>query len=366
MSNTFGKIYRLTSFGESHGPALGGVIDGCPPGIRLDFDRLNRQMARRRPGQSAITTPRKESDNVTFLSGILNGVTTGAPIGFSIPNTNTRSADYKAISQSFRPNHADFTYFVKYRGFNDIRGGGRSSARETASRVVAGAIAMQVLQSYMPRLTVTAFTQSIGEVSLDTDYTNVDLSEDSIESNPVRCPDAEVAQQMESVILAAKSAGDSVGGVVRCIISGCPAGIGQPVFDKLSARLAFAMMSINAAKGFQIGDGFAMATSLGSQVMDNWTGGNPEKGYLEASSNHSGGIQGGISNGQDIFFDVAFKPVATLMQPIKTVDIQGKPVTLEPHGRHDPCVVPRAIPIVESMTAMVLLDQFLLNRAGSL
>lgn len=364
MSNTFGKLYRLTSFGESHGPALGGVIDGCPAGVELDFEAIGRQMARRRPGQSALSTSRSEADSVRYLSGILNGVTTGTPIGFCIENTNTRSTDYSEIAATFRPNHADYTYFVKYKGFNDIRGGGRSSARETAARVVAGAIAMQVLERMVPGLKITAYTQAIGNVKCPTDYKKLDLNE--VDATAVRCPDRSAATDMEAEILSAKSAGDTVGGIVRCIVSGCPAGLGQPVFDKLSQRLASAMMSINAAKGFQIGDGFELAASRGSQVVDTWRRGNPAAGTLQADANHSGGVQGGLSNGMDIVFDVAFKPVATLMQPLESVDASGKTVTLNPHGRHDPCVVPRAVPIVESMTAMVLLDQLMLHRAYSL
>lgn len=361
MSNRFGKLFSLTSFGESHGPALGGVIDGCPAGIRIDVEAVSRQLARRRPGQSAITTARNEADEVHFLSGLLDGVTTGTPIGFYILNTNNRSADYSEISQAFRPGHADYTYYVKYGTHNDIRGGGRSSARETVSRVVAGAIAMQVLEKLAPGLKITAYTLSVGDIRAD--IASRIPSAEEIESNIVRCPDAETAERMEQLIVKVRNQGDTVGGIVRCVVSGCPVGIGQPVFGKLSASLADAMMSINAAKGFQIGMGFDGTRLTGSQALDNWVEAPEDPRGIRAAANHSGGIQGGLSNGEDIVFDVAFKPVATLLRDVETVDKHGKATVLRSRGRHDPCVVPRAVPVVESMAAMVLLDQILLDRA---
>lgn len=364
MSNRFGTIFSLTSFGESHGVALGGVIDGCPPGITLDMDDIQRQMARRRPGQSALTTARQEDDSVVFLSGIHNGVTTGTPIGFYIANNNQRSDDYKEISMAFRPGHADYTYFKKYNGYNDIRGGGRSSARETASRVVAGAVASQILKTICPDLSITAYTHSIGDINVDGDYSTFDFT--NIESNPVRCPVPEIASKMEELILEVKSEGDTVGGIVACVVKGCPVGIGEPVFDKLNARLASAMMSINAAKGIEIGMGFEGSSFRGSQKIDKWVSAPEDRRGIRTISNNSGGVQGGISNGEDIVFRVAFKPVATLLQEIDTVDAEGKNVILHARGRHDPCVVPRAVPIVEAMTSMVLLDQILLARAHSI
>lgn len=361
MSNSFGRIFTFTSFGESHGPALGGVIDGCPPGITLDFEAIDAWLSRRRPGQSPLTTARSESDKVHFLSGILNGVTTGAPIGFYIENQNTRSKDYNDIAKTFRPGHADYTYFKKYGGHNDISGGGRSSARETVCRVVCGAIAMQVLNHLYPNLKITAFTQSVGPIEAPDDYLSLDF--DCIETNAVRCPHASTAAEMEKLILSAKSEGDTVGGVVRCVVSGCPVGIGEPVFDKLSARLASAMMSINAAKGFEIGAGFSGSRLKGSETIDNWLPAPDDARGMRTATNNSGGIQGGISNGEDIVFDVAFKPVATLLRAVETVDRDGHPTLLNAHGRHDACVVPRAVPVVEAMTAMVLLDQILIRNA---
>lgn len=362
MSNRFGNIFSLTSFGESHGPALGGVIDGCPAGIRLDFNRISKQLARRRPGQSAVTTARKESDAVRFLSGVdSQGVTTGSPIGFTVSNEDVRAADYESVSEVFRPNHADYTYHVKYGGYNERRGGGRSSARETVSRVVAGAVALQVLEKICPGIAITAFTKQIGPVSVEKPYTELNLLE--IDDNSVRCPDLSTARKMEELICKVKAEKDSVGGVICCIINGCPVGVGQPVFDKLSSRLAGSMMSINAAKGFEIGDGFEMASRRGTEVMDNWTSTPDDKRGVRARTNHSGGIQGGISNGEDIVFNVAFKPVATIAREIDTVDLDLKDVKLKASGRHDPCVVPRAVPIVEAMASMVLLDQILIDRA---
>lgn len=361
MSNRFGTIYSLTSFGESHGPALGGVIDGCPAGITIDTDAITAQMARRRPGQSTITTARNEADAVTFLSGILNGITTGTPIGFTIANTNNRSADYAEIAAAFRPGHADYTYYQKYNGHNDIRGGGRSSARETACRVVGGAIAEQVLAKLCPGLSISAYTRSVGPVAMTAPAALYDRS--VVDASPVRCPDAAVADELERLILDVKHDGDTIGGVVECVVHRCPVGTGEPVFDKLSARLASAMMSINAAKGFEIGMGFDGTTHRGSEMLDTWVADSADPRGVRTAANHSGGIQGGIANGEDIVFRVAFKPVATLLRDVETVDTCLRPTVLHARGRHDPCVAPRAVPVVEAMTAMVLLDQIMLDRA---
>ena len=332
--NTFGTLFRLTCFGESHGVALGGVIDGCPAGVQIDEDYIQQQLDRRRPGQSELTTARKEADKVQFLSGIFEGKTTGTPIGFIIANTNQHSADYANVQDAFRPSHADYTYTAKY-GFRDYRGGGRSSARETACRVVAGAVAQLLLrQSGLP----VQITASITEVGGSTD--------------------------IESTILQAKQAGDTVGGIISCTITGVPAGWGEPVFDKLQAKLAAAMLSINAAKGFDYGMGFDMAAKRGSQVNDIFE--TDADGRVVTRTNYSGGIQGGISNGMPIYFRVAFKPVATLMQPQDTIDAQGNSIRLQVKGRHDACVLPRALPIVESMAALVLADAYLLQRNSKL
>lgn len=357
MSNTFGHIFTLTSFGESHGPAIGGVIDGLPSGIKIDTAAIQQQLDRRRPGQSAVSTSRSEADRVELLSGLYGGMTLGTPIGFIIRNTNQHSADYSEMARCYRPSHADFTYAAKY-GVRDPRGGGRSSARETASRVVAGAFASQALA--LKGITVRAYSSQIGSVALSVPYTGLDLT--AIDSNPVRCPDAQAASQMEAEILKAKSAGDSLGGVVTCVVSGVPAGLGDPVFGKLHARLASAMMGINAAKGFDYGLGFGFARMNGSEVLDEFVS-DPSRG-IHTKSNHSGGIQGGISNGEDIYMRVAFKPVATLMRDVNTVDVDGNSVTLHARGRHDPCVVPRAVPIVEAMAAMVVLDCYLQNLSA--
>lgn len=365
MNNTIGNLFSLTTFGESHGPALGGVIDGCPPGIPLDLEEIEREMARRRPGQSNLTTPRNEADKVRFLSGLsVDNVTTGTPIGFIIENTTQRSSDYAEISQAFRPGHADYTYHVKYKGFNDIRGGGRSSARETACRVVAGAVARQILRHMVPSMTITAYTHAVGPVCLDKDYDSLDLN--NIEANAVRCPDSATARRMEDVILAAKADGDTVGGVVRCVIEHSPVGLGQPVFNKLNAALASAMMSINAAKGFEIGRGFELAKKRGSECIDTWTNCDEDNRGVRTLANNSGGIQGGLSNGEDIVFSVAFKPVATLLRDVETVDTNLRPTTLRAKGRHDPCVVPRAVPVVEAMAAITILDALLYHRAYNL
>lgn len=356
MRNTIGNILTLTTFGESHGPAIGGVIDGVPAGVAIDVDEVQRFVDRRRPGQSAMTTSRSEDDKVEFLSGIFEGVTLGTPIGFIIRNKDHHSADYSEIKECYRPSHADYTFDAKF-GLRDYRGGGRSSARETAARVVGGAIALQVLGRM--GVSVTAYTSQIGPVCLgDKDF---DLSQ--IDNNAVRCPDAEAAALMEAEVLKARSEGDSLGGVVTCVVNGVPAGVGEPVFGKLHAQLGAAMLGINAAKGFEYGDGFAFAGSRGSEVMDRFA---CVDGKVTTLDNHSGGIQGGISNGAPIVFRVAFKPVATLMRDIDTIDRQGRPMTLHPHGRHDPCVVPRAVPIVEAMAAMVILDNMLLARTSRL
>ncbi|MBR3101445.1 MAG: chorismate synthase [Muribaculaceae bacterium] len=358
MSNTFGTIFRLTSFGESHGPAIGGVIDGVPAGVSIDMAQLQRFVARRRPGQSSIATSRNECDEVEFLSGIYNGVTLGTPIGFVIRNNDQRSADYDLLARCYRPSHADYTYEAKY-GLRDPRGGGRASARETAARVVAGALAMQLLEKL--GVSVTAYTSQVGNVKLETGYSRLDLS--SIDNNPVRCPDAEVASRMQAEIEAARLEGNTLGGMVSCVATGVPAGCGEPVFGKLHAQLGAALLSINAAKAFELGTGMRFASARGSEVMDTFV---CKNGVIGTQTNHSGGVQGGISNGEDIYFNVVFKPVATLMRPVETIDREGRQVTLPPRGRHDPCVVPRAVPIVEAMTAMVLLDNYLLHKTNHL
>ena len=347
--NSFGSVFKLTTFGESHGIAIGGVIDGCPAGVPIDFDKIQKEMDRRKPGQSKIVTQRKEPDTVEFLSGIFEGLTTGMPIGFIIKNTNQKSKDYSHIKNIFRPSHADFTYSEKY-GQRDYRGGGRSSARETACRVVAGSIAKQFLNS----ISITAYTSSVGNIFLAKNYQNLDLSK--TESNLVRCPDAEVAQTMIEKIKAIRKQGDTIGGTVSCVIKNVPVGLGEPVFDRLHAQLGKAMLSINAVKGFEYGSGFEGAKMKGSIHNDTFCPDGTTK------TNNSGGIQGGISNGMDIYFSVAFKPVATVMQTQDTIDKDGNSVKMLGKGRHDPCVVPRAVPIVEAMAALVLADFLLLNR----
>ena len=354
MSNTFGNIFTLTSFGESHGKAIGGVIDGFPAGIRIDEDFVQHELARRRPGQSALTTGRKEADTVEFLSGIYEGVSTGCPIGFVVWNTNQHSSDYDNMKDVFRPSHADFTYTQKY-GIRDHRGGGRSSARETISRVVGGALAKLALKEI--GVQITAFTSQVGTLALDKSYTQYDLRH--IEDNPVRCPDPVLARQIEELILRVKGEGDTVGGTVSCIIQGCPVGLGEPAFGKLHAALGNAMLSINAAKGFEYGQGFGSMELRGSQQNDVFYN---ENGHIALRTNRSGGIQGGISNGEDIYFRVAFKPVATILMEQPTVDKEGNETILKARGRHDPCVLPRAVPIVEAMAAMTILDYYLLNK----
>lgn len=347
--NSFGTIFKLTSFGESHGEALGGIIDGCPAGIELDFEAITKEMNRRKPGQSTIVTQRKESDDVKFLSGIFEGKTTGMPIGFTIANINEKSDDYSHIKEVYRPSHADYVYEKKY-GIRDYRGGGRSSARETVSRVVAGAIAKQIL----PEIKINAFVSSVGEIFIDKPYQALDFSK--TESNPVRCPDEKTAEKMEAYIKQIRKEGDSVGGTITCVLQNVPIGLGEPVFDKLHAELGKAMLSINAVKGFEYGSGFCGAKMKGSEHNDLY---NPDG---TTKSNLSGGIQGGISNGMDIYFRVAFKPVATIMQTQETIDKEGNLVEMQGKGRHDPCVVPRAVPIVEAMAAMVLADFYLINK----
>lgn len=347
--NTFGNLFRLTTFGESHGVAIGGVIDGCPAGIALDLETIQRELDRRKPGQSAIVTQRKEPDTVEFFSGLFEGKTTGTPIGFAIRNTNQKSHDYSHIKDSYRPSHADYVYDQKY-GFRDYRGGGRSSARETASRVVAGAIAKQFLSA----IKINAFVSQVGDMRLNKSYQELDLS--LTETNPVRCPDVEMAQQMEAYIKEVRKEGDTIGGLITCVAQNVPIGLGEPVFDKLHAELGKAMLSINAVKGFEYGSGFEGVKMKGSAHND------PFNSDGSTKSNHSGGVQGGISNGMDIYFNVAFKPVATVIQGYETIDRKGNKVQTQGKGRHDPCVVPRAVPIVEAMTALVLADYSLLNR----
>ncbi len=347
--NSFGTLFKLTTFGESHGEALGGIIDGCPAGISLDFEAIQNEMQRRKPGQSSIVTQRKEDDEVQFLSGIFEGKTTGTPIGFIIPNTNQKSDDYSHIKDSYRPSHADYVYEKKY-GIRDYRGGGRSSARETASRVVAGAIAKQVI----PEIKINAFVSSVGEIFIDKPYQELDFSK--IESNAVRCPDLATAEKMENYIKEIKKQGDTVGGTITCVIQNVPIGLGEPIFDKLHAELGKAMLSINAVKGFEFGSGFCGAKMKGSEHNDLFN----EDGTTK--TNLSGGIQGGISNGMDIYFRVAFKPVATLLKKQEVLTNQHTIIEQQGKGRHDACVVPRAVPIVEAMVALVITDYYLLNK----
>jgi chorismate synthase len=358
--NTFGQIFRLTTFGESHGEAIGGVVDGMPAGILMDIDFIQQELARRRPGQSHITTSRQEQDQVELLSGVFEGKSTGCPIGFIVRNTNQHSDDYDNMRDLFRPSHADYTYSYKY-GTRDHRGGGRSSARITISRCVAGAMAKLALSQLGIR--VTAYTSQVGAITLEEDYTHYDLSQ--IENNIIRCPDANKANEMIGLIEEVKAAGDTIGGIITGVIQGCPAGLGEPEFGKLHAQLGAAMLSINAVKGFEYGEGFAGVAKRGSEQNDIFLPSEQADGsipQLATATNHSGGIQGGISNGQDICFRVAFKPVATLLREQETVDIFGKKTTLKARGRHDPCVLPRAVPVVEAMAAMVILDHFLLQK----
>jgi chorismate synthase len=351
--NTFGIFFKLTTFGESHGEAMGGVIDGCPAGVSIDLDAIENQMMRRRPGQSTIVTQRKEADTVRFLSGIFEGKTTGSPIGFIVENTNQKSADYTHIKDSYRPSHADYTFDKKY-GHRDYRGGGRSSARETACRVAAGAIASQLLGA----IAITGYVSSVGDLTLEKPYQELDFN--TVDSNVVRCPDAEMASKMIAKIKEVKKQGDTIGGIITCVIQNVPVGLGEPVFDKLHAQLGKAMLSINAVKGFEFGSGFKGATMNGSEHNDLFNQDGTTK------SNLSGGVQGGISNGMDIYFRVAFKPVATIMQKQQTINSKGEKIEMQGKGRHDPCVVPRAVPIVEAMAALTIADFWLANKLSKL
>jgi chorismate synthase len=361
--NTFGNLFKLTTFGESHGVALGGIIDGCPAGLEIDLDFVKSELQRRKPGQSHITTQRKEEDEVKFLSGIFEGKTTGHPIGFTIENTNQKPTDYEHIKDTFRPSHADYTYEEKY-GIRDYRGGGRSSARETACRIVGGAIAKLYLKNL--NVSIQAYVSQVGHIKLEKPYQELDLSK--TEESIIRCPDAATAYKMVSYIEDIRKEGDTIGGIVSCVIKGTPIGLGEPVFDKLHADLGKAMLSINAVKGFEYGEGFNSINFKGSELNDLFVPSSQTTNHKQPTTltNHSGGIQGGISNGQDIYFNVAFKPVATIMQDQQSVDKDGIETVVKGKGRHDPCVLPRAVPIVESMTALVLADFVLRNRTSKL
>lgn len=356
--NTTGQIFKLTTFGESHGPAIGGVIDGCPAGLNLNLEAIQNELDRRKPGQSEIVTQRKESDSIEILSGVFEGKTTGTPIGFLIRNEDQKSRDYSHIKDKFRPSHADFTFLEKY-GIRDYRGGGRSSARETACRVVGGAIAKVLLAA--TGVQIDAYVSRIENLFVGKGWEELDLGK--IDSNIVRCPDLEVAERMIDHLKAVRKEGDTVGGTITCVVQNVPAGWGEPVFDKLHADLAKAVMSINAAKGFELGSGFAGTHRRGSEQNDAFK--QTEKGTA-TTSNNSGGIQGGISNGQPIYFNVGFKPIATLMRDQQSVDEKGEPTVVKGKGRHDPCVLPRAVPIVEAMTALVLADHCLRQRAAKI
>jgi chorismate synthase len=356
--NSFGSLFKVTTFGESHGPMIGVVIDGCPAGLELDQSYIQSQLDRRKPGQSALTTQRKESDVVQFVSGVFEGKTLGTPLAALLQNEDAKSKDYNSIQNSFRPSHADFTYQEKY-GIRDFRGGGRSSARETAARVVAGAVAELLLKK--ENIRITAYVSGIGNLQMDKQPQKVSRPE--IDQSLVRCPNKILSTQMEELVTQAKKEGDSLGGIITCIIENCPVGLGEPVFDRLQADLAKAMLSINAVKGFEYGSGFEGSTWFGSQHNDEFVVNN---GKVETITNHSGGIQGGISNGMDIYFRVAFKPTATILKPQNTITDQGEKITQQVQGRHDPCVVPRAVPIVESMAALVLADHFLRNKIAKI
>lgn len=359
MRNTTGHLFTLTTFGESHGAAVGGVVDGMPSGISIDLDFIQHELSRRRPGQSKLTTSRNEADSVELLSGVFEGKSTGCPIGFIVRNADQHSSDYDNLRDVFRPSHADYTYYKKY-GIRDHRGGGRSSARETISRVVGGALAKLALRSLWG-IDIKAYTSQVGHICLEQNYQDLDLS--LIETNAVRCPDPDIAKAMEQLILEVKNDGDTIGGVITCRIKGCPAGIGEPAFDKLHAALGASMLSINAVKGFEYGCGFSGVCQRGSEQNDLFVN---ESGRIRTSSNRSGGIQGGISNGEDIYFRVAFKPVATLLKTQNTVGKDGQPCVVKAKGRHDPCVLPRAVPVVEAMAAITLLDYCLLQNSYSL
>ncbi len=364
MRNTFGKIFRVTTFGESHGPAMGVVIDGCPAGLEVDVSEIQRELLRRRPGQSRLSSARKERDEVELLSGVFEGRTTGTPIAMLIRNRDVRSRDYDHLAKAYRPSHADFTYQAKY-GHRDWRGGGRASARETVARVAAGAVAKKLLKTQ--GVSITAWVSGVGNVLLDVPDRELDLTK--VEATAVRCPDLATARRMEALILQVKKEGDTIGGLIRCKITGCPPGWGEPVFDRLQADLAKAMLSIQACKGFEYGAGFAAASMRGSRHNDLFyaeSGVGTSDPVIKTHTNFSGGIQGGISNGMDINFRVAFKPVATILQKQPSVDEKGEEVVLQGRGRHDPCVVPRAVPIVEAMAALVLADHFLRAKTASL
>tara|TARA_Y100000816_G_scaffold174493_1_gene125557 strand:+ start:458 stop:1525 length:1068 start_codon:yes stop_codon:yes gene_type:complete len=354
MSNSFGKIFKISTYGESHGKAIGVIIDGCPSGIKIEELDIQKELDRRKPGQSKITTQRKESDSVQILSGVFNGKTTGSPISLFIKNKDQKSSDYDHISKAFRPSHADYTYHKKYKN-RDHRGGGRSSARETANWVAAGAIAKKILKDI--GININAYVSKVGTVEIEKAYTKLDLQ--NTETNIVRCPDKKYAEKFISIIDQARKNRDTVGGIISCVITGCPVGIGEPIFGKLHAELGKAMLSINAVKGFEYGSGFKGSEMYGSEHNDQFE----IKGdKIKTKSNYSGGIQGGISNGEDIYFNVAFKPVSTIMKDQSSVDSENNKVTVKGKGRHDPCVVPRAVPIVESMAANVLVDLYLQSK----
>ena len=354
MANTFGQIFKITSFGESHGKAIGGIIDGCPAGISIDYNIIQKQLDRRKPGQSKITSSRNENDKVEFLSGIFDNKTLGTPIGFVIKNNDAKIKDYDSLKNSFRPSHADFVYEKKY-GIRDYRGGGRSSARETSVRVVAGAIAQQILSSL--NIKVKAYVSKVKSIKLEKNYSEYNL--ENIDNNIIRCPDDKIAEEMISLINQTKLKGDSVGGEITAVVTNVPIGLGEPIYDKLDADLAKAMLSINAVNGFFVGnDRSELYGSQSNDIIEDLSG--------KTKTNNSGGIQAGISNGNDIFFNVSFKPVSTIMKPQESINNKGEKVILNPQGRHDPCVLPRAVPIVEAMTAIVLLDHFLLNKTNKL
>lgn len=354
MANTFGQIFKITSFGESHGKAIGGIIDGCPAGISIDYNIIQKQLDRRKPGQSKITSSRNENDKVEFLSGIFDNKTLGTPIGFVIKNNDAKIKDYDSLKNSFRPSHADFVYEKKY-GIRDYRGGGRSSARETSVRVVAGAIAQQILSSL--NIKVKTYVSKVKSIKLEKNYSEYNL--ENIDNNIIRCPDDKIAEEMISLINQTKLKGDSVGGEITTVVTNVPIGLGEPIYDKLDADLAKAMLSINAVNGFFVGnDRSELYGSQSNDILEDLSG--------KTKTNNSGGIQAGISNGNDIFFNVSFKPVSTIMKPQESINNKGEKIILNPQGRHDPCVLPRAVPIVEAMTAIVLLDHFLLNKTNKL
>lgn len=356
--NSFGQILRLTTFGESHGPAVGGILDGFPAGIFIDIEFIQKELDRRKPGQSKLTTSRSEKDKIEILSGVFNGYSTGTPIAFEIRNENQRSGDYEEMKNLFRPSHADFTYQTKY-GIRDYAGGGRTSARTTIAQVAGGAFAKLLLNKV--GIKIYSYTSQVGDIKLEKCYSDLDLNK--IDDNPVRCPDSAVAEKMAEKIMEIKNAGDTIGGVISSVIKGCPVGLGEPQFDKLHARLAYAMLSINAVKGFEYGCGFNGVSKKGSELNDVFI---PTEKGIGTKSNNSGGIQGGISNGEDIYFNVAFKPVPTLLMDQETVDIHGNPTTFKARGRHDACVLPRAVPIVDAMAALTIADAYLIAKSNQI